>query len=241
MSAHWTTYPDAQTTAEKCGDHILSLLIAALSGEGNATLAVSGGSTPQRMFQHMAKQELDWTRVQLFFVDERAVPPDHPQSNYRMIEECLIAPAGIPHRNVHRVHAELLPQKAALQVEADLRDYFELKAGEVPHFDVIHLGMGSDAHTASLFPGEELIDNRDGLAAAVYVSKLEQWRITLLPGVILAARHLALLVAGEDKAPALRSVLQGSYSPRDFPAQLCAHHARRSTWFLDVEAAKLLE
>lgn len=229
------TFPDAAGAAEACAGHILHLLHSALVGNGQATLAISGGSTPKLMFQAMAKAGFDWKLVHLFWVDERAVPPDDEQSNYRMAEEYLIRPARI--RNVHRIPAELAPQQAAKRYSEDIREHFQLTEGDLPHFDIIHLGIGSDAHTASLFPGEPLIDDREGLSAAVYVEKIPQWRITLLPGVLLAARNMAILAAGEDKKEALKYILEGPYSPRDYPAQIVARQARKPVFFLD-EAAR---
>jgi 6-phosphogluconolactonase len=241
MSSHRSTYPDAIAAAEACGAHILAQLETALSGEGQATLALSGGSSPKPMFAYMARARFTWSRVRIFFADERAVPPDDHQSNYRLIEECLITPGRVPHRNVYRVYGELEPHTAAKRYSADLMECFEICEGDLPHFDVVHLGMGADAHTVSLFPGEPLVDDRENLAAAVYVAKIPQWRITLLPGVLLAAHHIAVLVAGEDKAPALQHVFNDPYRPREFPAQIVAHHARRATWFMDESAARGLD
>ena len=241
MSAHWKAYPDVDAAADACATHIVSVLEMALAGDGDATMAVSGGSTPKRMFPLMARTHVDWSRVHVFWVDERAVPPDHPDSNYAMAEEHLIRPAKIPHRNVHRIHAELDPQHAARRYEHEIREVFQVDEGELPHFDVVHLGVGPDAHTASLFPGESLIGNREKIVAPVHVGKLNAWRITLLPGVLLAARHAAVLATGEDKADALQHVFHGPYEPDKYPAQIIAHHARRATWFLDAPAAALLQ
>jgi 6-phosphogluconolactonase len=154
-----------------------------------------------------------------------------------MAEECLIRPARI--RNVHRIPAELAPEQAAKRYTTDIRDHFQVNEGELPHFDVIHLGIGPDAHTASLFPGEPLIEDRQGLAAAVYVEKIPQWRITLLPGVLLAARNMAILATGADKKEALASILDGPYDPLRFPAQIVAHQARRPVFFLDEQASRV--
>jgi 6-phosphogluconolactonase len=111
----------------------------------------------------------------------------------------------------------------------------------MPHFDLVHRGMGPDAHTASLFPGEPLIDDRERIAAAVFVPKFNQWRVTLLPGALLAARHTVFLVAGEDKAEAVRAVFHEEYDPKKYPAQIASHHGRGVTWFLDESAAKLMD
>jgi 6-phosphogluconolactonase len=241
MSVHWHSYPTSQEAAEACAKHIVTRLEEALSGEGDATLAVSGGSTPVAMFQHLTKAALDWSRVHVFQVDERAVPPTAPQSNFRVVDEWLIRPARIPRRNMHRIPAELRPEVAALRYAEDIREYFGLVAGEIPHLDVAHRGVGADSHTASLFPGEPLIDDREGIAAAVYVEKLGQWRITLLPGVLLAARHTVLLVTGGDKAGAVRATFQEPYDPKQFPAQMVSHHGRQVVWFLDHAAAALMD
>jgi 6-phosphogluconolactonase len=241
MSAHWNSYPDANAAAQACSQHVLALLENALSGEGEATLAVSGGTSPKLMFGHMAKAKLDWSHVHLFFVDERAVPMTDAQSNYKLADDNLIVPAHIPHRNIHRIHAELPPDKAAKLYTEEIREFFELEDGELPHFDIIHFGMGDEAHTASLFPGEPLIDNRQDIAAAVYVPKTPHWRVTLLPAVLLAARHSVYLVAGDDKAEAVRRVFQEPYDPMKYPAQMISHHGRKVTWFLDQAAARLMD
>jgi 6-phosphogluconolactonase len=226
--------------AEACAAHIVSLLEMGLAGEGRVTFAVSGGSTPKPMFAGLVRAGFDWSRVDLFWVDERAVPPEHADSNYRMADEHLIRPARIPHRNVHRIQGELQPAQAARHYEHEIREVFRLESGEMPHFDVIHLGVGADGHTASLFPGEPLIADREKIVAAVQVPKLSARRITLLPGVLLSARHAAVLVSGDDKAEAMHAIFHGPYEPLKYPAQIVAHHSRRATWFLDDASARLL-
>lgn len=240
MSAHWKTYPSVDATAEACAVHVLSVVDAALQGGGDVCIALSGGSTPKKMFPYLVKSNVEWGRVHIFWVDERCVPPTHEDSNYRMTEEHFIRPARIPHRNVHRIKAELAPEVAAKNYAAEIRECFNLEDGELPHFDLVHLGVGPDSHTASLFPGEPLIEDREKLVAAVWVEKLKQYRITLLPGVLLAARHAAVLACGPDKAEALHTVLRDPYEPLRFPAQIVAHHSRRASWFIDEAAAALL-
>jgi 6-phosphogluconolactonase len=240
MSMRWYSFPDAQAAAEHAARHILSLLDNALAGEERATLAVSGGTTPKLMFAEMVKAKFNWDRVHLFWVDERAVPPKDPQSNYKLAEEFLIAPAHIPRRNAYRIQGELIAERAAEHYVDDIRRFFRLDEGELPHFDVIQQGMGPEGHTASLFPGEPLIDDREGIAAAVCTPKPPPWRVTLLPGVLLAAHHTVFLVTGEDKAPAVRAVFQDEYNPKLLPAQVVAHHGRSVTWFLDDAASRLL-
>jgi 6-phosphogluconolactonase len=241
MSVHWYTAPDPAAAAEACAHHIVSLLDTALSGQDSATLALSGGSSPRLLFQRLVASRFAWGRVHLFWVDERCVPPTDPQSNFRLAEEILIAPAHIPHRQVHRIVGEAVPDVGARRYVEEIRTFFALDEGEMPHFDIIHLGMGPDAHTGSLFPGEPLIDDRDHIAAAVYAEKIPQWRVTLLPGALLAAKHTVFLVTGADKASAVRSVFHEEYDPKRYPAQVASHHGRKVTWFLDQPAASLMD
>ena len=228
-------FADASTAAEACAAQILGWLREALENPGLAALAISGGSSPRRMFEIFAQAEFDWRRVHLFWVDERAVPPSDAQSNFKLANDTWLAPGNFPKPNIHRVHAELKPAEAAARYAEDIQRFFGLAAGEMPHFDVVHRGMGPDAHTASLFPGEPLIENRADIAAAVWVEKFKQWRITLLPGALLAARHTALLVPGADKTAALRSVLNQPFDPLHYPAQIASGEG--AVWFVDAAAA----
>jgi 6-phosphogluconolactonase len=240
MSIHSYIYEDPQEASTACAIKILSLLEESLAGARAATLAISGGSTPKLLFGEMAKAHFDWSRVHLFWVDERNVSPTDSQSNYKLAKEHLIDPAGIPAGNVHRIQAELEPETAARLYAEDIRKFFRLEAGAFPAFDIIHRGMGPDAHTASLFPGEPLIDDHRNLVAAAYVAKFHQWRITLLPGVLEAARNTIMLVAGGDKAEPLRTVLHEPYDPKQYPVQIGTHDGRNVLWFLDKAAAGLL-
>lgn len=185
-------------------------LVELLSGPDPVSLAISGGSSPKALFKELAGSPVNWSRVQLYWVDERCVPPDHEQSNYRMACEYLIVPAGIPAGNVHRVETEFAPAEAAERYAARIPDVF----------DVLHLGMGPDAHTASLFPGDRLIEDRSRTVAATYAHKFEQWRVTLCPRVLLEARHVVMYAPGADKADALRKVREGPLQPLLYPAQL---------------------
>lgn len=241
MSAIWHTHANPVETAAACAHHILGLLDEALSGKEFATLAVSGGSTPKLMFQQMVGMKFDWNRVHLFFVDERVVPPTDDQSNFKLANENLIAPAQIPRGHVHRIEGELMPDRAAARYVTDIQNYFQLAGGKLPHFDVIHQGTGPDAHTASLFPGDPLIEDREGIAAATYSDSKKNWRVTLLPAVLLAARHNVFLVTGEDKAQAVHDVFEAEYDPQKYPAQIVTHHGRKVAWFLDKAAARLVE
>ena len=234
-------YPDPVSAAQACGRRALELLAETLNAQEWATLAVSGGSSPRPMFELFAASGFPWKRVHVFWVDERYVPPQDPQSNFRVANEAWLTPAGVPAENIHRVPTELEPHEAAHEYAETIKALFGVRPPTMPRIDVIHRGMGPDGHTASLFPGEPLIEHHkgdsDNLAAAVWVEKMHQWRITLLPAVLEAGRHTLFLAAGADKAEALQAVLEGPYEPMKFPAQI---GAREATWFIDQAAGALL-
>ncbi len=237
MSVQPAIFADAATAAAECAGFIASRLEAAIRNQPFASLAISGGSSPKLLFDHLAKQPLDWSKIRLFWVDERCVPIDDDQSNYRMARERLIEPAKTPAASVTRVRTELTPVEAASRYEHDIIETL----GDDPVFDIIHLGMGPDAHTASLFPGQPLIEDRARIAAAVYVDKFSQWRVTLLPRVLLAARTVVVFAPGDDKAEAMQHVFGEIVDPARYPAQLAAKLAPSTAWFADRGAARLLD
>jgi 6-phosphogluconolactonase len=229
----------AEEAAELCADFIIGRLRERIATAPFATIAISGGSSPRPMFLAMAKANLDWSKVMVFWVDERCVPPDDDRSNYKLAQETLLGPARVPPENVHRILGEIDPEEAAGKYVQAIRDVFKLREHGIPQFDVIHRGMGADAHTASLFPGSEIIRDETGIAAHVYVEKLKMDRVTLLPAVLEAARSTVLLVSGEDKKDALRHVLNGKFDPMRYPCQI-ASRTSNAIWFLDEPAAALL-
>ncbi len=233
------SYPDAKTAAEACAAHVLRVLDRVLAEQERATLALSGGSSPRAMFEKFGAARFRWNHVHVFWVDERAVPPTEPQSNYKLAAEAFLIPAGVPQANIHRIHGELMPEAAARKYAADICAFFGLAAGELPRFDLIHRGMGADGHTASLFPGEPLIDDHEGIAAAVYAPSKSQWRITLLPGVLAAAANTVMLVTGADKAETVRAVLEEPEDPKRYPAQIGAR-GPNVEWYLDEAAARFV-
>jgi 6-phosphogluconolactonase len=228
---------DTAGAAYNCAGRLLEILDQAVTSNGRASMAVSGGSTPKLMFARMAQTKFDWDKVHMFWVDERAVPPTDPNSNYKLAFDNFIAPAAFPMRNVHRVHGEIDTGQAARRYRADLEEFFDLKQGGFPEFDVVHCGMGEEGHTASLFPGDAHIEDRTGLTAAVFAPALPHWRVTTLPGVLLAAKHTLMLVAGADKNPVLKEVFNGAYNPWKYPVQLVAREGTNVEWFLDEAAA----
>ncbi len=234
MTPNPVVAPDALSAAEACARRVIALLEGALSRQSVATLAVSGGSTPKLLFDRLAASGFGWERVHLFWVDERCVPPGDAASNYRLARDRLIEPARIPPANVHRIEGEREPHGAAERYVVEIRRFFSIDGAAIPRFDVMHRGLGPDAHTASLFPGSPLIDDHAGIAGAVFAPQFNQWRVTLLPAVLEAARNTVMLVSGADKVEALRAVLRGAYDPKKFPAQIAA---RQAEWFVDRAAA----
>jgi 6-phosphogluconolactonase len=230
---------NAQAAADECAAYILNALSETLQSRPVASIALSGGSTPKLMFATLAKSGFDWKKVHFFWVDERCVPPSDSQSNFKMTDEAWLTPAKIPQQNIHRIQGELPPAEGAAQYVANIRAFFELADDALPVFDILHRGMGPDAHTASLFPGEPLISNRKDIATNVWVEKMQMHRVTLLPGVLLAARQTILEVAGADKAEALRQVLTGPEDLFRYPCQI-ASRDEKAIWFLDEAAAAQL-
>ena len=213
---------------------------AAIAERGRFTVALSGGSTPRSFYSLLAKDYADfsWSRTFLFFGDERHVPPDHPDSNYRMVNEALLTKVPIPAGNVYRVLAETPDAAAAAaDYEKQLRTFFKLPPGEFPRFDLILLGLGTDGHTASLFPDSEGLKEHSRLVIANWVEKFKTYRITFTFPVLNHATDVIFLVSGADKAEMVRQILEGKNTP-PFPAQQVAPLGRL-VWMLDEAAARL--
>ena len=210
------------------------------------TMALSGGSTPMGLHTLLVsdpavRDRLPWHHLHFFWGDERHVPPDHPQSNYRMAYESLFTLAPVPIENIHRVPAEEPDAAlAAEKYERELRTFFRLEIGQLPRFDCILLGMGSDGHTASLFPHTEALHELNRLVVANWVDKFKTYRVTLTVPVLNHANLVVFLVSGHDKAEALKEVLQGDRQPERFPAQLIQPDPGNLLWIVDRAAARLL-
>ena len=213
---------------------------------GRFTVALAGGSTPRGLYEILARDpafhdHLPWDRTHVFWGDERYVPPDHPDSNYRMVREALLARAPISASNVHPIPAELSdPRDAASAYERVLRAFFDLGPAELPRFDLVILGMGKDGHTASLFPGGRAARERSRLVVAERVKALGAWRITLTLPVLNAAARVVFLVSGEEKAATLATVLGPKGATAGLPAALVRPADGELTWLVDEAAAALL-
>ncbi len=214
---------------------------AAIAGNGRFTVALSGGSTPRSLYSLLAKDYADfsWSRTHLFFGDERHVPPNHPDSNYRMVNEALLSKVPIPAANLYRVRAEMPDAAAAaLDYEENLRSFFQLQPGGFPRFDLILLGLGPDGHTASLFPDSEGLKEQSRLVIANWVEKFKTHRITFTFPVLNHATDVMFLASGADKADMVHQVLEGRNTP-PFPAQEVQPEGRL-IWMLDEAAAAKL-
>ena len=215
---------------------------------GCFTLALSGGSTPKALFRLLAdgadasfRGRVPWDRLQIFWGDERHVPPDHPDSNYRMAYETLLSRVPVPAENIHRIQAEDPDANSVAEsYETTLRQFFGVQEGQLPRFDLILLGMGPDGHTASLFPETPALHERERLVVAQWIATFQTHRITLTPPVLNNAASIIFLVSGEEKAEALRAVLQGRHQPDRFPAQLVRPTHGRLLWLVDKMAARHL-
>jgi 6-phosphogluconolactonase len=218
----------------------------ALDDHGRFDVALSGGSTPKAMYTLLAenaelRHAVSWEFVHIFWGDERCVPPDHPDSNYKMAHDTFLSKVPIAPDHIHRMRGELeSAEQAAIRYEADLREAFDLDDDEPPRFDLVLLGMGSDGHTASLFPGTSALE-ATALVASNWVGKLFSWRITLTAPVINNAENVLFMIAGEDKALALKGVLEGLYEPSQLPAQLIQPVDGNLTYLLDPGAASQLK
>lgn len=228
----------------RAGEHFVEISQAAMAERGRFAVALAGGSTPRGLYTALARDQfrnrIAWPNVHLFWGDERCVPPTDKDSNYRMVCEALISKVPLPSQNIHRMPAETSPPEAAVAYEQELRFFFETSPGELPTFDLVLLGMGEDGHTASLFPHSEVLRERESLVAAQYVPKLGSYRLTLTFAVLNQSRNVMFLISGENKAAALRDVLQGPPQPESLPAQQVKPISGRLLWLIErAVAAKL--
>lgn len=233
-----------QDLFQAAGEEVLRAAIHAVAERGRFTIALSGGSTPRSLYTLIAANAsatLPWDRMFFFFGDERHVPPDDPDSNYRMVKESLLSTAPIPPSNVFRIPAENPDADAAAEIyEQTLRKFFALAPDEFPRFDLILLGIGPDGHTASLFPETAALQEKSRLVVANWVEKLNTSRITLTLPVLNHARLVAFLVSGIDKAPALHEVLEGKAPAEKYPSKLVQPSDGKLIWFVDKAAASEL-
>ena len=217
----------------------------AIARNDRMSIALAGGSTPRGLYTFLASAEyqshIPWDKVHFFWGDERHVPPDHQDSNYRMAWETLLTHIPIPATHIHRIQSELKSAgQAAEEYNQELKEHFQLQENEKPRFDVILLGMGPDGHTASLFPGTPAVHETKQCVVAPWVEKFETYRITMTPPVLNEAANIIFLVAGADKAETLKFVLEAAYEPDLYPAQIVNPPQGRLLWLVDQAAGSFL-
>lgn len=223
------------------GEEVIRLANEAVSARGQFTIALSGGSTPRSLYNLLATNArtiLPWDKMFFFWGDERHVLPTDQESNYRMVDEAMLSKVPVPPGNVFRVPTEDPDAKAVAEAyESTLKKFFKLQTGQFPQFDLVLLGMGPDGHTASLFPGTAGLNEKNRLVIANWVEKLKTNRLSFTLPVLNAARCVAFLVSGTDKASVLKSVLQDNVSGEQYPSKLVNPENGKLIWFLDRAAA----
>jgi len=231
-------YPNKHKLIDAAIEKFIHLSNHAIHKRGIFSAALAGGGTPSPLYSRLAIPEnqgrMDWSRIHLFWGDERHVPPDHADSNYRMVREQLLTKISIPEENVHRVPAEMEVRMAAFSYEESLRNFF---GSEWPRFDLVILGMGEDGHTASLFPHSAGLNEKFRWFIANYAPDQSAWRLTLTKPAINAARQIHVLVSGAEKAHTVAEVLTGPVQPEDRPIQMIKPDKGEMVWMMDSEAA----
>ena len=220
-------FANAQELARGAAEYLVARSGEAVAQKGLFTVALSGGSTPKILYELLVGRQVPWSKTHFFWSDERHVPPDHPDSNYRMAYEAMLSRVPVPESNVHRVHGENPDAaEAANEYEQTL----------LP-LDLILLGLGTDGHTASIFPGSDVLHETKRLVAATWVEKLNTYRITMTLPLLNAGASVLFLVSGAEKAQIVKEVLEG---PKQYPAQLVQPTHGQLLWMLDEDAAAKL-
>lgn len=234
---------DPEALAREAADTIVRAAQEAVAARGSFTIAVSGGDTARAVYGMLARparaREVDWARAEVYWGDDRCVPPDHPRSNYGMVREVLLSRVAVREEQVHRMRGEDDPADAAVAYERVLRERFGLAHGPptAPLFDINHMGMGEDGHTASLFPGEDAIDEHERWVRPTRQQPGGEWRITLTPPALNASRLVLVTVSGAAKADRLREVFAKERPPRSLPVRVLDPKVGTLLWLTDRAAA----
>jgi 6-phosphogluconolactonase len=232
-----------EDVARAAAERFVVLVDECLQSKSYFSVALAGGNTPRRLYELLAtdafKHEIEWARVHIFFGDERAVPHDHPDSNFRMAHEALLSKISIPSENVHPMNGAGDVVENARDYERDLKKFFSGVGW--PRLDLVLLGLGKDAHTASLFPGSSALNETRSWVASNWVEGLNVYRLTLTAPSINAAANVEFLVTGSDKAAALAAVIDGPFDPKRFPAQIIQPRDGNLIWLVDEAAHSSVE
>jgi 6-phosphogluconolactonase len=239
-------FPDSEAVSRAAGQDLVELAREAIAGRGRFCVALSGGSTPRRMYEILSEAprwaQIDWRRVEFFWGDERTVPPEHPDSNYGVAATVLLRKLGIPAERIHRIRGELpdVEEAAALYQEELARVFVTPVEGLPPIFDLILLGMGADGHTASLFPYSQALTERRRWVVGNTVPKVGKPRVTMTFPILNRAAEVRVLVTGADKAGVLKEALAGPREPERLPVQAVVPESGRLVWLVDRAAAAQL-
>jgi 6-phosphogluconolactonase len=237
---------DGAAIAKRAAQEFIQAATVAAREKGAFSVSLAGGKTPKALYSLLVtdpalRSQVPWDKIQLFFGDERHVPPDHPDSNFRMATEAMISKSPMKPGQVTRIKGEYPDAgQAALEYEKALREYFKLKDGEYPRFDLVLVGMGNEGHTLSLFPGTKALHADGRIAVRNWVGKLYAERITLTAPAASNAVQVIFMVTGADKAPALKAVLEGPFEPEQLPAQLLQPKNGKLLWLVDAAAGSML-
>ena len=237
---------DGAAIAKRAAQEFVQAAITAVREKGSFSAALAGGSTPKALYGLLAddpvlRSQVPWDKIYLFFGDERHVGPGHPESNFRMATEAMLAKLPLRAEQVTRIKGEYPDtEEAAREYEQALREYFKLKDGEYPRFDLVLAGMGNEGHTLSLFPGTKALHADGRIAVRNWIGKLYTERITLTALAASNAAQIIFMVTGADKAPALKAVLEGPFEPEQLPAQLLQPQNGKLLWLVDAAAGSML-
>jgi 6-phosphogluconolactonase len=234
-------FNNLESLSRAAADMFVDLASQAIQSNGRFSVALSGGQTPRRLYEILAaephKALIRWDYVHIFWGDERCVPATDPYSNTLMARKALLDHVSLPADHIHTVQTDLPPAQAAAQYETELRTFF---GDHLPVLDLILLGLGDNAHTASLFPHTSVLKEKKRWVAEVYVAKQDMYRVTLTAPLINLAGQVIFIVSGAEKAHALHAVLEGAYQPQEFPAQLIRPNGAQPIWLVDKAASHKL-
>ena len=234
-------YPNKEQMVTATTERVINEIGQAIQERGLCNMALAGGNTPREIYSMLAestyRDRVDWNRLHLFWGDERMVPPEHEDSNFRMVKETLLDHVRIPDGNVHRIRGEIVPEQAAQEYAELLHNHFK---SDSPRFDIILLGIGEDGHTASLFPGTDAVEECKLYTVAVFVPRLDTWRVTLTFPVLNAAREVLFLASGRSKSDIVQRIISIKQPAKEFPASMVNPENGTLHWMLDSEAMVLI-
>lgn len=237
------TFSDTEKLTYAAADYIAKVAQEAIASCGRFTIALSGGTTPKKLYGLLAtepyRSQIDWAKVEIFWSDERCVPPDDAESNYHLAQEVMLSKLPLSASQIHRMPADAADRDSA--AEKYTQEMQRVFGETLPHFDLLQLGMGPEGHTASLFPHQPSLHEQQRLIMPVTVPKPPPPRLTFTPPLLNAARHILFLVTGGEKADAIQAVLEGNHQPDKYPAQIVQPTQGEVTWMLDTAAATKLK